>query len=149
MYFLYPSRPSPTATSSREASLMCQARSGHTPLGNTVTLLAPGLQGSHSHPCLSHQEGGVRALFTPVTSTQGPAPKAQPQREEGTETAAAVKTAAPPPSPGWTLEATAEPTRLLTRLCCAEMAGPSLASAWPSQATHSPPGCSNAREGCC
>lgn len=36
---------------------MSQARSGRTPLGNTITLLAPCLHGSDPHPCLNRLSG--------------------------------------------------------------------------------------------
>ena len=108
---LYPSRPSTNATSSREASLMHQARSGHTPAGNTITLLAQQPPTSLAQPPGGRWKGLVHTCHQHTV----PAPKAQPQQEEGTKTAAAVKTLLPLP-PGWTAEATAEPTSLLTGL---------------------------------
>lgn len=65
-------------------------------------------------------------MFTPVTSTQGPAPWAQPQRGgRNRKRLAAVKDRCSPSlSLGGLLKPQQNLQRLLTRLCCAEMAGP-------------------------
>lgn len=101
---LHPSRPSPNATSSREASTMSKAGSGCTLLGNSITLLTQCLHSSNPHSCLNHLVGLVThggrglGLHTCHPSTYAQECSLQPYGwEEGTQGAAAVTTPAPSP----------------------------------------------------
>lgn len=55
--FIFQSTAQPNVTSSREASMMCQARSSCIPLGKSITLLAQCLPSSDPHICLNHVAG--------------------------------------------------------------------------------------------